>query len=48
MKQKSSHCKHKVVQDRNIFPLQNFKHCFENKELKHDNKYPLRHMKFLR
>ena len=32
IKQNSSHCKHKVVQNHNKYTLEDYKYCLENKQ----------------
>ena len=42
IKQNSSHCKHKGVQDHNKYTLEDYKHCLENDEIKYDVNYSFR------
>ena len=39
IKQNSSHCKHKGVQDHNKFTLEDYKYCLENNEIKYGVNY---------
>ena len=42
IKQNSSHCKHKGVQDHNKYTLEDYKHCLENNEIKYGVSYSFR------
>ena len=42
IKQNSSHCKHKGVQDHNKYTLEDYKDCLESTEIKYGVKYSLR------
>ena len=42
IKQNSSRCKHKGVQDHNKYTLGDYKHCLENNEIKHGVNYSFR------
>ena len=45
IKQNSSHCKHKGVQDNNKNTLEDYKYCLENNEIKYGVNYSFRHNK---
>ena len=45
IKQNSSHCKHKGVQDHNKYTLEDYKYCLENNEIKYDVNYSFRSKK---
>ena len=42
IKQNSSHCKHKGVQDHNKYTLEDYKYCLENNEIKYGVNYSFR------
>ena len=42
IKQNSSHCKHKGVQDHNKYTLEDYKYCLENNEIKYSVNYSFR------
>ena len=42
IKQNSSHCKHKGVQDHNKYTLEDYKHSLENNEIKYGVNYSFR------
>ena len=42
IKQNSSHCKHKGVQDHNKYTLEDYKYCLENNETKYGVNYSFR------
>ena len=42
IKQNSSHCKHKGVQDHNKYSLEDYKFCLENNEFKYGVNYSFR------
>ena len=42
IKQNSSHCKHKGVQDHNKYTLEDYKYCLENNEIKYGVNYSLK------
>ena len=42
IKQDSSHCKHKGVQDHNKYTLEDYKYCLENNEIKYGVNYSFR------
>ena len=45
IKQNSSHCKHKGVQDHNKYTLEDYKYCLENDEIKYAVNYSFRSYK---
>ena len=42
IKQNSSHCKHKRVQDHNKYTREDYKYCLENNEIKYGVNYSFR------
>ena len=42
IKQNSSHCKHKGIQDHNKYTLEDYKYCLENNEIKYGVNYSFR------
>ena len=42
IKQNSSHCEHKGVQDHNKYTLEDYKYCLENDEIKYGVNYSFR------